>query len=210
MKDLDGKTALVTGAGESVGRAVALALAARGVRVVVFGPDERALGETVGEIAHGGGKARHVVGDVRDPAHVTAAALRAIDTFGALDIAVVDAAAAGPAELGRDLDAADAILRTNLLGVYYTFDAAARRMGGPGRLLAVCRAGASVAGTASEAGIAGLVRSAAHELGAREVTCNAVVVGSAMDGREEQVAELVVFLCSRGAVAVSGQAIAIG
>ena len=48
MSGLDGKVALVTGGGKAIGRAIALALAARGVRVVVMGRTERALGETVG------------------------------------------------------------------------------------------------------------------------------------------------------------------
>ena len=47
MHELHGKVALVTGGGEDVGRAIALALAARGVRVVITGREERALGETV-------------------------------------------------------------------------------------------------------------------------------------------------------------------
>jgi NAD(P)-dependent dehydrogenase (short-subunit alcohol dehydrogenase family) len=55
-RPLEGQTALITGGGEGIGRAIALALAARGVRIVVAGRDERALGETVGEIAHAGGK----------------------------------------------------------------------------------------------------------------------------------------------------------
>jgi NAD(P)-dependent dehydrogenase (short-subunit alcohol dehydrogenase family) len=100
MKDLHGRVALVTGADEDVGKAVALALAARGARVVVMGRDERALAETVGEIACGGGKARHVAGDVRDPKHVAAAVERATEVFGGLDIVVGCAAETTGLELG--------------------------------------------------------------------------------------------------------------
>lgn len=74
--------ALVDGGGGPVGRAVALALAAAGARIVVCGPEERPLGETVGEIAYGGGKARHVVGDV------AAAAARAVEVFGPVDLVI--------------------------------------------------------------------------------------------------------------------------
>src|SRR5262245_12371657 len=84
MRTLDGQVALVTGGGKGIGRAIALALGARGVRVVITGREEKALGETVGEIAHGGGKARHLAGDVRDATHLDAAVTRAIDTFGGL------------------------------------------------------------------------------------------------------------------------------
>lgn len=82
MKTLAGKIAVVEGGGNPVGRAAALALAARGAQVVVCGPEERALGETVGEIAYGGGKARHVVGDF------AAAVARAQEVFGPVDLAI--------------------------------------------------------------------------------------------------------------------------
>lgn len=89
MKGLDGKVALVScEAEEGYGKAIALALAARGVKIVVLGPVERMLGETVGEIAFGGGKARHVVGDPSDPACLNAAIDRARSVFGGLDLAI--------------------------------------------------------------------------------------------------------------------------
>ncbi len=86
----DERVALVACGADGIGREIALALAARGVRVVVFGSDERAIAETVGEIAFGGGKARHVAGDPSDPAVVRRAAARAVETFGAVDFAVAD------------------------------------------------------------------------------------------------------------------------
>src|SRR4051794_36204440 len=88
-RSLEGRTALVTGGGSVLGRAIALALSARGVRIVVTGRDEKALGETVGEVVHGGGKARHVAGAPGDAAHLSAAVERASSVFGPLDIVVV-------------------------------------------------------------------------------------------------------------------------
>ena len=183
LKGLDGKVALVTGGGKGIGRSIALALSARGVRIVVTGRDERALGETVGEIAYGGGKARHVPGDVRDAAHLSAAVDRAVEVFGGLDIVIANAGQSGRVDLGDDLARAEAILSTNLMGAYYTFDAAAKRMKGPGRLIAMSSvlAKKGVAGhaayCASKAGILGLVRATAHELAPKRITCNAVVPG---------------------------------
>jgi NAD(P)-dependent dehydrogenase (short-subunit alcohol dehydrogenase family) len=72
-KSLEGRTALITGGGTVLGRAIALALSARGVRIVVTGRDEKALGETVGEVVYQGGKARHLAGEPGDTAHLAAA-----------------------------------------------------------------------------------------------------------------------------------------
>jgi hypothetical protein len=82
-KGLNGRVAVIDDGGGPVGRAVALALAARKVQVVVSGPTERSLGETVGEIAYGGGKARHVAGSW------SGAIARAETEFGAIDFAIV-------------------------------------------------------------------------------------------------------------------------
>ncbi len=228
MRTLEGKTALVTGGGKGIGRAIALALSARGVRIVVTGRQERALGETVGEIAHGGGKARHLAGDVRDPKHLAAAVDRAIETFGSLDLVIANAGQAQRVALGGDLGAAEEIFHTNLMGAYYTFNAAVPRMPGPGRLIAVGNVLAEVgapgyaAYCASKAGILGLCRAVAHEVAPKKITCNAVVarfiqgdgveVSRSPGGRvvePEDVASLVVFLCSGAAQLVSGQAIAV-
>ncbi len=255
-RPLDGQVALVTGGGKGIGRAIALALAARGVAVVVTGREERALGSVVGEIANGGGKARHIKGDVRDASQVRAAVSKAVECFGGLDIAVANAGVSGRVPLGDAEPAqgdghagAEAIFQTNLLGAYHTFDAASRAMKGPGRLIAVSSVLAKLgvpgyaAYCASKAGLLGLVRASAHELGPRGITCNALCPGwvdtpmagagideialatgtSAAQAREaalaafplgrfieaEEVAELVVFLCSKGGDAITGQAVSI-
>lgn len=104
---LDGKVALVADGGTDVGRSVALALAARGVRVIVAGADERALGETVGEIAYGGGKARHVVAGA---AALERAVDRAFEVFGSLDLVVASADCALDAVARRIADGGRLIL----------------------------------------------------------------------------------------------------
>jgi 3-oxoacyl-[acyl-carrier protein] reductase len=217
MKGLDGKVALVTGGGRGLGRHLALALAARGVKLVVTGRNEKALGETVGEIAYGGGKARHLVGDVRDPSHLAAAVVRAVEVFGTIDFAVAAAGKVARVELGADAKRADEILATNLMGVYYTFEAAVVRMKGPGRLLvANVRDGVwdraedtpgYAAYASSKAGLLGLVRRSAYELAPRRITCNAIIAGS--EETFDRVAELGAFLCSSSGDGMTGQAIAI-
>jgi 3-hydroxybutyrate dehydrogenase len=253
---LDGQVAMVTGGGKGIGRAIALQLSASGARVLVTGRDERALAETVGEIAHGGGQARHVVGDVRDEAHSRAAAARAIDTWGALSVVVANAGLAGTVPVGGSsedvagrLSRARAILDTNLLGTYLLFDAALAVMPGPGRLVAISSvlgkfgAAGQAAYCAAKAGLHGLVRAVAIEAGPRAITCNAVCPGwvdtemararladlaaeagtsheqacaaarAALPMRRfvepEEVARFVVFLCSRDADAITGQALSI-
>lgn len=250
MKGLDGKVAMITGGGKGVGRSIALALGARGVRILVTGRDERALGETVGEIVYGGGKARHWVGDVRDAACGPGAVDRAFEVFGGLDFVVANAGLRGTAQFGKDFVRAEAILATNVIGTYATFDAAIAKMKGPGRLLAThCALGGLgdaglVAYEASREGVLGLVRATARELAPKKITCNAIVSGpvdterndlllreiAASTGKTpdavkaeglartslgryvdpEEIAELVVFLCSSAADAISGQAIAVG
>lgn len=81
---LEGKVAVIEDGGSELGRAVALALSARGASIVVCGPVEKSLGETVGYVVYAGGKARHVVGSIDD------AASRAKEVFGRVDL-VLDA-----------------------------------------------------------------------------------------------------------------------
>ena len=182
-RSLEGRTALVTGGGTIVGRAIALALSARGVRIVVTGRDEKALGETVGEVVHGGGKARHLAGDQTDLAHLAAAFERAKGVFGAPDIAVVAEAS----------------------GAETALNALAKHLGSPGRLILALAAGAG--GSPSVA----LARELALSVGDRAITCNAIVLDpTTEEDAAADAAELAVFLCTTAADRISGQAIRIG
>jgi hypothetical protein len=180
-RSLEGRTALVTGGGTILGRAIALALSARGVRIVVTGRDEKALGETVGEVVYGGGKARHVTGDPSDPAHLAAAVERATTVFGAPDIIVVaDEAGAGTA-----------------------LTALAKRVGSPGRVLLALIEPATVRR------LSPLVRELS--LPGSPTTCNAITLdpAAAEDGADDA-AELAVYLCSGAGDRIRGQTIALG
>ena len=184
-RPLEGQVALITGGGSGIGRAIAMELAGLGACVLVTGRTERPLGETVGEIVHAGGHARHLAGDVRDASHVQAAVRRALETWGRLDLAVANAGITASVPMGQagSLHRAKEILDTNLLGTYLTFDAALGVMTGPGRLVAVSSvlgkfgAAGQAAYCASKAGLHGLVRAVAAEVGARGICCNAVCPG---------------------------------
>src|ERR1700686_2909712 len=92
-KELNGKVAIVTGAGRNIGRAVALALADGGASVVGNGGSNRAEADAVArEIESSGGKAVVHIGDVADAAAVQVMADLALKQFGRLDILVNNAA----------------------------------------------------------------------------------------------------------------------
>ena len=89
---LQGKVALVTGAGKNIGRCIALTLAADGATVLVNGRSDRAaVDEVVAEIEKGGGKAAPAMGDVSDPAVAPKLAEQAQNQFGGVDILVSNA-----------------------------------------------------------------------------------------------------------------------
>src|SRR3954452_13072966 len=89
---LAGKVAIVTGAGENIGKAIALALAADGAAVVVNGRGDHAIvEETAREIRAGGGRAIPYLADVSKPDQVAAMVEEAVKEFGGVDTAVGNA-----------------------------------------------------------------------------------------------------------------------
>lgn len=180
MRSLEGRTAIITGGGTRAGRAIALALSARGVRIVVTGRDEKALGETVGEVVYGGGKARHLAGDPSDVAHLAAAVERATSVFGPLHIAVI-------------ADAASAEIATKAL---------APRLVSPGRLLvAVTDRGAASSLVSDLAGSLSI-----HGVTCNAI----VIDASAEEDAADDAAELAVHLCSDAGERITGQSVAVG
>lgn len=86
---LKGRTALITGSGQNIGKACALLFAKAGANVVVNGLRNKAsVDGTVAEIEAGGGKAIGIMGDVGDPDFVESMVAKAHDTFGSVDIAI--------------------------------------------------------------------------------------------------------------------------
>lgn len=115
-----GKTALVTGAGTGLGRAIALAFAAEGASVVAAGRTAASLEETVALIGAAGGTAAAVTADVTDSDSLRDLVRESAARFGTLDIAVNNAGilrGTGPVADVAEEDW-DAVLRTNVTGVW--------------------------------------------------------------------------------------------
>ena len=117
MQNLKGKTALVTGGGRGLGKAVALALAAEGVNVAITGRNENNLKSVVAEIESKGVKSSYSVFDVTDKKQVFASLEKLQNDFGKFDILINNA---GIAAFGGILEMDDEqwedIVKTNLFG----------------------------------------------------------------------------------------------
>lgn len=121
MASIEGKNALVTGAGKGIGRAVAVALAQEGVNVALLARTESQLREVAQEIEALGVKAVVVTADVADRASVEKAVGQALAELGTLDILINNAGIGTFAKL-VDMDPAEweKIIQVNLMGTYYT------------------------------------------------------------------------------------------
>ena len=183
--DLEGRRALVTGAGQGVGRGIAHALAQAGAVVVVNDIRAEPANAVVDELRAAGGKAEALPFDVTDWAQVSSA----IDGFGGVDILVNNAGNAGaegsmlPSDF-VDSDPADwgAFFAVNLFGVMHCTRAVLPAMiaSGGGRVITIVsdagRYGTSKVApyAAAKAGAAGFCRSIAREMGRHFITVNCV------------------------------------
>lgn len=232
--DLTGRVALVTGAGGGLGAAAATALAAAGATVLLVGRTAAPLEALAARLP--GAMALPL--DITDEAACDAAFARIAEEYGGLDILVNNAGARDRRPFADfETDAARRLLETNLLAPFHLSRRAARQMAakGRGRIVNVTsiagpisRAG-DPAYTMSKAGLEGLTRAVAAELGGQGVTVNAVAPGffatdanAAMVadpgiaewlarrtslgrwGRPEEIGGAVVFLASDAASYVTG------
>jgi NAD(P)-dependent dehydrogenase (short-subunit alcohol dehydrogenase family) len=185
---LEGRSAVVTGGGRGIGRAIAKRFAAEGARLVIAQRDPATLERTAQEIRGEGGVALPVPTDVSQEAQCEALIARAIQEFGQLDVLVNNAAIASPrkapfAELPTEVW--QETLAVNLYGAFYCGRAAAREMVRRqyGRIVNVLAIQAWVPlpenapYAASKGGGISLTRSMAIDLAPHGVIVNAIAPG---------------------------------
>ena len=236
MGELDGKTALVTGGGKGIGKAISEALAGMGARVAInYRSDSAAAEETAASLPN----ASAHKADVGDPAQVEAM----VKAIGRVDILVNNAGAVRDRLLIQMAPSDwEELIRTDLMSAFATTRAAI--MSGMmrarwGRIVNI----SSIVGltgnagqtnyAAAKAGLIGFTKSVAKEYGSRNITCNAVAPGYVhteltsgsltddmvhelvkmtpikREGTAEDIAAAVAFLCSEKAGFITGQVLAV-
>jgi 3-oxoacyl-[acyl-carrier protein] reductase len=180
------RVALVTGASRGIGRAIALRLAADGRHVVLVSRSPGPLGDLKAQIESAGGSASVKAADVGDAAALAAAVEQVIAEQGRLDILVNNAGITRDGLLLRMSDEDwNAVLQTNLTSAFIATRAAARAMmkNRFGRIVNISSTSGVVGNAgqanyaAAKAGLIGLSKTIARELGGKGITCNVVAPG---------------------------------
>lgn len=234
---LSGRTALVTGSSQGIGKAIALRLAADGAQVIVHGRNAEKAERVTEQIRAAGGSAAVVLGDLAEGDTAVRVVQDAFAVHGGLDIMVLNAGGGSSGlVVNLPIETIDRTLAFNLRATILATAEFARATQSPhGRIVFISSGmathpapGVSV-GAAAKAGSEAFLRSAAQELGARGITCNSVAPGCTRTemiagqawpdqvppwtalgrlGEPEDIADVVAFLASDEARWLTGLTIA--
>ena len=184
--DLSDQNAIVTGASQGLGRAIAIELGAAGARVACVARNTAKLEDTVKVITDAGGKAEAIQCDVSDGESINKVVDTVADEWGKLDILVNNAGITRDTLLPAMSDEQwDDVIAVNLRGTFLFTRAASQRMmrARYGRIINISSVSGLIGNpgqtnySASKAGVIGMTRSLAKEIAKRKVTVNAVAPG---------------------------------
>ncbi len=182
---LKDKVAIVTGSGRGIGEGIVMRFVEEGAKVVVNDVNEADAKNVVEQVKAKGGQAVYVLGSVAERPVVQSMVDTAVKEFGTLDIMVNNAGITRDVILHKMTDAQwDAVIAVNLTGTFLGIQCAARYMRekGYGKIINISSTSAfGNAGqlnySASKAGVIGMTKTAAKELGAKGVNVNAIAPG---------------------------------
>lgn len=209
---LEGKRAIVTGAGSGIGRASARLFAAEGASVLAVDKTKAAVEETAALIAKDGNKAIAMAADAGDEAEVKNYVAKALSEFGGIDVVYANAGISGGLVplWEQSVEMWQEILRVNLIGPFLAIQNIAPLMIKEGKGSIVCTA--SVAGlranagghpySASKAGVISLVQTTASSLSGTGVRINAICPGLIETGMTKPIFD---YAAGRGTTAKLGQ-----